>query len=163
MPILTWDRIDITQESIEGGQASIYVNKELQRVQRESLQALDGKGVIKTFPARLASRHTSLVLKEPKTKTSVRRVFLPKTVAEMLQERYKEIAEMKELFGDEYTDYDLVFCSPMGTPIEGQDGQLAGSQAQDAGGDGEINQALLMKLLQKPELAAMLKTLAQAI
>lgn len=179
-------------------------------------------------------------------------MFLPKTVAEMLQERYREIAELKELFGDEYTDYDLVFCSPMGTPIEGQvinralnklitdndlpkvvfhslrhssityklklnggdmksvqgdsghaqvkmvadvyshiidedrrlnaqrfeeafysgqssapaegqDGQLAGNQEQDAGGDGEINQALLMKLLQKPELAAMLKTLAQAI
>ena len=27
---------------------------------------------------------------------------------------------LKELFGDEYTDYGLVFCSPMGTPIEGQ-------------------------------------------
>lgn len=66
------------------------MNKELQRVQRESLQTLDGKGVIKMFPARLASRHTALVL--------------------------------KELFGDEYTDYDLVFCSPspMGTPIEWQ-------------------------------------------
>lgn len=36
-------------------------------------------------------------------------------------------------------------------------------QLQDAGGDGEINQELLMKILQKPELAAMLKTLAQAI
>ena len=60
------------------------------------------------------------MLKELKTKTSVRRVFLPKTVAEMLLERHKEITELKELFGEEYTDYDLVFCSPMGTPIEGQ-------------------------------------------
>lgn len=37
MLALTWDCIDITQESIEGGRASIYVNKELQRVQMESL------------------------------------------------------------------------------------------------------------------------------
>lgn len=253
MLALTWDCIDISPESIEGGRASIYVNKELQRVQRESLQALDGKGVIKMFPARLASRHTALVLKEPKTKTSVRRVFLPKTVAEMLMERYNEIAELKELFGDEYTDYDLVFCSPMGTPIEGQvinwalnklikdndlpkvvfhslrhssityklklnggdmksvqgdsghakvkmvadvyshiidedrrlnaqrfeevfysgqggtapaEGQAGlkvENQGQEANGEDQINQELLLKLLQKPELAAMLKTLAQAI
>lgn len=120
MLALTWDCIDIMPENIQEGRASIFVNKELQRVQRESLDALNGKGVIRIFPARLASRHTALVLKEPKTKTSVRRVFLPKTVAEMLLERQREITELKELFGEEYTDYDLVFCSPMGTPIEGQ-------------------------------------------
>ena len=31
-----------------------------------------------------------------KTKTSTRKVFLPKTVAEMLKERYQEIQEYKE-------------------------------------------------------------------
>ena len=229
------------------------MNKELQRVQRESLQALDGKGVIKMFPARLASRHTALVLKEPKTKTSVRRVFLPKTVAEMLTERYQEIGELKALFGEEYTDYDLVFCSPMGTPIEGQvinralnkliedhdlpkvvfhslrhssityklklnggdmksvqgdsghaqvkmvadvyshiidedrrlnaqrfeeafysgQGNAAPTEGQadqtatvpekNTAGNGESDQELLLRLLQKPEIAAMLKTLAQAM
>lgn len=92
----------------------------MQRVQKQSLDALDGKGVIKIFPSILVSEHTALVLKEPKTKTSIRRVFLPKTVAEMLVERRKQQEELKELFGDEYTDYGLVFCSSMGTPIEGQ-------------------------------------------
>ena len=81
---------------------------------------LDGKGVIKVFPSILVSKHTALVLKEPKTKTSIRKVFLPKTVAEMLLKRQAEQNELKELFGEEYTDYGLVFCSPMGTPIEGQ-------------------------------------------
>lgn len=38
----------------------------------------------------------------------------------MLLKRQAEQNELKELFGDEYTDYGLVFCSPMGTPIEGQ-------------------------------------------
>lgn len=117
---LHWDCIDIIPESIQEGRARIFVNKDLQKVQRESLDALNAKGVIRMFPARLVSQHTMLVLKEPKTKTSVRRVFLPKTVAEMLLERHREITELKELFGEEYTDYDLVFCSPMGTPIEGQ-------------------------------------------
>ena len=61
-----------------------------------------------------------LVLKEPKTKTSIRKVFIPKTVAEMLKARYAELEEYKEIFGDEYIDYNLVFCSPNGRPMEGQ-------------------------------------------
>lgn len=109
MLALTWDCIDIAPESIEKEKASIFVNKELQRVQKQSLDALDGKGVIKIFPSILVSKHTVLVLKEPKTKTNIRRVFLPKTVAEMLVERRKQQEELKELFRDEYTDYGLVF------------------------------------------------------
>ena len=30
-----------------------------------------------------------------------------------------ELDELKELFVDEYKDYNLVFCSTNGTPIEG--------------------------------------------
>lgn len=120
MLALTWDCIDISQHSINTGASCIYINKELQRVQRQSLDALDGKGVIKIFPAILQSKHTALVLKETKTKTSIRKVFLPKTVAEMLVVRKNEQDELKELFGDEYDDYNLVFCSSLGHPIEGQ-------------------------------------------
>lgn len=64
--------------------------------------------------------NTVLVLKSPKTKTSVRKVFLPTTVAQMLVARKQQIDELKELFGDEYTDYNLVFCNSSGRPMEGQ-------------------------------------------
>ena len=37
----------------------------------------------------------------------------------MVQERIKEIEEWKELFGDEFTDYNLLFCNTLGRPIEG--------------------------------------------
>ena len=117
---LTWDCIDISRTSIEQGRASIFVNKELQRVNWDALEKLDDKGVIMKFPAALSSTNTRLVLKEPKTKTSIRKVFLPKTVAEMLIARKKEIEELKELFGSEFTDYQLVFCSTNGRPMEGQ-------------------------------------------
>lgn len=80
---LTWDCIDISSTSIELGQASIFVEKELQRVNREAMADLDGKDIMFKFPPTFASTHTALVLKTPKTKTSVRKVFLPKTVAEM--------------------------------------------------------------------------------
>lgn len=120
MLALTWDCIDIAPESIESGRASIYVNKELQRINRDAMDKLDERGVILKFPPAFASTHTRLVLKEPKTKTSVRRIFLPKTVAEMLVERRKEIDELKDLFGDEFLEFDLVFCSSNGRPIESQ-------------------------------------------
>lgn len=84
------------------------------------MDKLDERGVILKFPPAFASTHTRLILKEPKTKTSVRRIFLPKTVAEMLEERRKEIEELKNLFGDEFLDFDLVFCYSNGRPIESQ-------------------------------------------
>ena len=115
---LTWDCVDISPESIEAGSASVYVNKELRRASRAALEELDEKGVIRMFPAVAAGTHTRLVLKEPKTASSVRKVFLPKTVAEMLVQRKKDIEKLKDLLGDEFVDYDLVFCSANGRPIE---------------------------------------------
>lgn len=94
--------------------------KELQRVNRDVMEVLDNKDIIRVFPRTLSNTNTSLVLKTPKTKTSVRKIFLPSTVAQMLLERKKQIDEMKELFGDEYLDYDLVFCHSSGRPMEGQ-------------------------------------------
>ncbi len=115
---LTWSCVDISEEAIENNEASIFVEKELQRVNKDAMNALGNKDIIRVFPHLLSSTSTSLVLKTPKTKTSVRKIFLPKTVAEMLFERKKQIAEMKELYGNEYTDYDLVFCHSTGRPIE---------------------------------------------
>ena len=117
---LTWDCVDISPASIELGQASIFVEKELQRVNREAMADLNGKDIMFKFPPTFASTHTALVLKTPKTKTSVRKVFLPKTVAEMLVQRKADIEELKDLFGDEFVDFNLVFCSSNGKPIEGQ-------------------------------------------
>ena len=117
---LTWDCIDITSTSIQLGQASIFVEKELQRVNREAMAELNGKDIMFKFPPTLASTHTALVLKSPKTKSSVRKVFLPKTVAEMLIQRKADIEELKDLLGDEYHDFNLVFCSSNGKPIENQ-------------------------------------------
>lgn len=117
---LTWDCVDISEESITAGRAYIFVNKELQRVNRNALEQLNEKDVLFKFPPAFASTHTALVLKEPKTKTSVRKIFLPKTVAEMLVKHREEMKNLKELFGDEYTDFNLVFASSCGRPIEGQ-------------------------------------------
>lgn len=117
---LTWDCIDVSEKSIKENTAYIYINIELQRVKRDVLEVLDNKDVILTFPHLIKKGNTVLVLKSPKTKTSVRKVFLPTTVAQMLVARKQQIDKLKELFGDEYTDYNLVFCNSSGRPMEGQ-------------------------------------------
>lgn len=115
---LTWNCVDISQDSIDHDCAYIYIDKELQRISRESLAQIGEKGIMFKFPTMRGCNSTVLTLKEPKTKTSVRKVFLPRAVAEMLVERRKTIDELKELLGDEYRDYDLVFASTQGTPTE---------------------------------------------
>lgn len=116
---LTWDCVDVPEESIAEGKASVFINKELQRVSREALAQLNGKGVLLEFPPILRSQHTKLVLKDPKNRTCVRRVFLPVTVAEMLVKRKQEIDDLKELFGDEYKDYNAQKCRTSDVKTDG--------------------------------------------
>lgn len=117
---LTWDCVVIDEKSIEQNDASIYVNKELQRVSKNALEKLNDKDVIKVFPAVLSSNNTSLVLKKPKTRTSVRKIWLPTTVARMLVEWRKQQEEHKAFLGSEYYDYGMVVSLPNGRPLEGQ-------------------------------------------
>lgn len=116
---LTWDCVDITDESIKNGTTHIYINKEIQRVSRKALEALDKKDIIAVFPSISKKTSTVQVLKSPKTISSVRKIFLPKTVAKMLKEWKRGQDEEKDLLGGEYTDYNLVFAGSFGMPVEG--------------------------------------------
>ncbi len=117
---LTRDCIDISENSIKNDCAYIFVNKELQHVNRNALEQLEEKGVIFKFPPAVESTHTSLMLKEPKTKIRIRKIFLPKTVAQMLVSRSEDIEKLKELFGDEYIDFNLVFALSCERSVERQ-------------------------------------------
>ena len=61
---------------------------------------------------------TRLILKKPKTDSSVRKVWLPKTVAYILREWKKSQEELKGFLGDEYQDFDLVVALPNARPCE---------------------------------------------
>ena len=116
---LTWDCVDISEEAINTGYASITVNKELQRVTKDALKVLDNKDVFYVFPAKNSRTTTVLVLKTPKTDGSSRKVFLPKTVAEMLIAWKKEQDYAKEALGSEYQDFNLVMATTFGHPTDG--------------------------------------------
>ena len=114
---LTWDCVDISEEAIEEGRASIHITKEYQRVSKEAVEALDGKDIILVFPSESKLYKTVRVLKTPKTETSIRRVFLPRSVAEMLVHHKEAQDEMKAFLGSEFHDYGIVLASPTGAPI----------------------------------------------
>lgn len=113
-----WDCIFIDEESIENGNARIIINKEVARVSIEALQRLNERDVLVTFPAQKPHCTTRLVLKTPKTETSTRVVWLPKTVAHMLVEHRKNQEELKEFLGADYHDYNLVVALENGNPVE---------------------------------------------
>ncbi len=115
---LTWDCIDISPKSIAEGRASLFVNKELQRVDKSVMKTLEKKDVLVVFPELRHNNKTVLVLKKPKTKTSTRKVFIPRTVAEMLSVWQLQQEEAKEALGDEYQDYHLVMANGFGMPTE---------------------------------------------
>ena len=88
---LTWEDVIIDEEAIATNNAKVIINKELSRVNAEAMQKLKEKDILKIFPTQKPHCTTRLVLKTPKTETSNRIVWLPKTVAELLVQ-YKKTA-----------------------------------------------------------------------
>jgi integrase len=115
---LTWDTVAIDDEHIKNDDAYIYVEKQLQRINKESVELLRKCHVFARFPS-FVKRETKsqLMLVGPKTKTSTRKIWIPRTVAYMLREWKKIQDEDKKFLGDQYEDYNLVFANEVGRPI----------------------------------------------
>ena len=76
---LTWSDVDIKS-------GSICVNKTLKRVRKDAIQALDRNDILYQFPAVFDEGRTVIVLKRPKTRSSIRTVYLPSHVIDLLQD-----------------------------------------------------------------------------
>ena len=116
---LTWDCLDITDEAILNDNAYLLVEKILARVSKEAVQALGTRDILFAFPATMAGLSTTqLVLKKPKTESSIRKVWIPKTLARILQKWKVEQDKLREMLGDDYLDYGLVIALDNGRPCE---------------------------------------------
>lgn len=115
---LTWEDVIIDEQSIATNNARVIINKELSRVNAQAMQKLKEKDIIKIFPTQKPHCTTRLVLKTPKTETSNRTVWLPKTVAELLVQYKKDQQELQEFLGDAYNNYNLVIALENGNPVE---------------------------------------------
>ena len=114
---LTWDAIDISEEAIAGNRVYIIINKQVERVSKDAVEALNSKEIIMTFPSQKKNNKTVRVLKTPKTESSSRKVFIPRSVAQYLIELKQEQDEIKVALGNEYHDYNLVMATTFGLPI----------------------------------------------
>ncbi len=118
---LTWDCVDIRPERVAAQEARLHVNKELKRCQKQDLDKLTARNrdkVILRFPERKKDCSTVLVLKSPKTASSVRNIFIPNTVAEELQKERDHQMVLKKALGELYEDYNLVIAYDSGRPVE---------------------------------------------
>lgn len=115
---LQWDNVHISDADIAADDAHVIIMQELSRVSKDARQFMDEKDIIQVFPSMMNGTSTNLILKTPKTESSVRKVWLPKTVAYILTKWKEEQEEVKSFFGDEYYDYNLVVALPNGRPCE---------------------------------------------
>lgn len=114
---LTWDDMDISEEAIADNKAYVIINKQVERVSKDAIEALNSKEIIMIFPSQKKNNKTVRVLKSPKTDSSKRKVFIPKSVAQCLIDLKKEQEEIIEALGNEYQNYNLVMATTFGLPI----------------------------------------------
>ncbi len=114
---LTWDDMDISEEAIADNKAYVIINKQVERVSKDAIEALNSKEIIMIFPSQKKNNKTVRVLKSPKTDSSKRKVFIPKSVAQCLLDLKKDQEEIIEALGNEYQNYNLVMATTFGLPI----------------------------------------------
>ena len=76
---LTWSDVDFKN-------GTIFINKTLKRVRKDAIQALDRDDILYQFPAVFDEGRTVIVLKRPKTRSSIRTVYQPSHVIDLLQD-----------------------------------------------------------------------------
>lgn len=117
---LRWKNVFIEDEDIMADNAYIYIDTELTRASKQAIEMLGEKDIYHIFTPLMPNTSTRLILKKPKTDSSIRKVWLPKTLAYILREWKKAQEELKSFLGDEYQDFDLVVALPNGRPCEGR-------------------------------------------
>lgn len=115
---LTWDNVHITDEDISKDDASIFIEKELARCSLKALKMTGGGDVLHIFEPQLKNTVTRVVLKRPKTESSIRKIWLPRTLAFILRDWKKTQDGLKTFLGEEYEDNNLVVCLQNGKPCE---------------------------------------------
>lgn len=117
---LKWKNVHIEDDDIADDNAYIYIEMELARASKRAIEMIGEKDIYYIFKPLMPNTSTRLVLKKPKTDSSIRKVWLPKTVAYILRDWKKAQNELKEFLGDEYQDNDLVVALQNGRPCEGR-------------------------------------------
>lgn len=108
---LQWDRVDYENRQLN-------IDRAIDRVSKKSMEKLSKLEILFKFPNLFPGTKTVIVLKQPKTKGSVRMVETPRIVLDALRTLKDMQEKLKAELGPEgYMDYDLVICQANGRPI----------------------------------------------
>ena len=99
---LTWSNVHISDEDIADDNAYVYIDKELARASKRAIEMLGQKDIYHVFTPLFPNTSTRIILKKPKTDSSIRKVWLPKTLAYILREWKSAQDELRALLRDEY-------------------------------------------------------------
>ena len=91
---LTWKNVHIEDENIAADNAYVYIEAELIRASKQAIEMIGEKDIFHIFTPLMPNTSTRLILKKPKTQSSERKVWLPKTVAYILREWKKAQDEL---------------------------------------------------------------------
>jgi len=117
---LTWDNVFISDEDIACDNARIRMDKQVIRVDKSALEEIEKKNkILYEFPPVLKREtRTVVVLAKPKTESSERIMWVPRTLAFILRDWKKNQDKLKECLGSDYYDYNLVVALEDGRPCE---------------------------------------------
>ena len=116
---LTWDCVHIADVEIANDKAYLRVDKTLARVSKDAIAVLRGADIIKEFRGKNDSvSQTKLVLKSPKTQSSIRKIWIPATLAKILRTWQAQQKEIMRVLGNMYHDNNLVLAMDDGRPCE---------------------------------------------
>ena len=105
---------DVHYRSKDGKRPYISVKKELARLSQKNIEKTKTE-VYFTFPQLAPNQKTAMVLKKPKTASSVRNIYIPDDLAEELRQHIAK--QKKEMENNGFPSYDLLFCHPNGNPL----------------------------------------------
>ena len=71
---LTWDNVHIADDNIMSDNAYVYIDKELIRVSKRSIEMIGEKDIYHIFAPIMPNTSTRVILKKPKTNSSIRKV-----------------------------------------------------------------------------------------
>lgn len=108
---LQWKNVHISDQDIEKNDARIDIVCQLEELSKKAIkESRVGEMFFEFPPVMNENLKTVRVLKSPKTKSSIRTVWVPSTLAKILIKWKEEQQSYKEYYGELYYDYDLVVC-----------------------------------------------------
>ena len=71
---LTWENVHISDEDIAADDAYVYIEQELERASKQAIEVLGERNIYHIFTPLMGNTSTRIVLKKPKSDTSIRKV-----------------------------------------------------------------------------------------